>query len=138
MSPVQMYEGAPLPKAQVGIVRSACATESGLTIMIVQIDAKDVTDGCADFALLPGEHHIQVSAKRLAPRIDTPMIRSGSVLGAPPSPMGASPEKESRVIWASPSPLRIICTIQAGQEVTLVGTGGTGSDWNARCEERAM
>jgi hypothetical protein len=136
-SPVQMYEGASLPKEQVSIVRSGCQTGSGLTIMIVQIDGKEISDVCADFALLPGEHHLEVSAKRLAPRIDTPMIRSGSVLGAPPSPMGASPERESSVIWSSRSPLRITCTVQAGQEVTIVGTAGTGPDWEARCQERA-
>jgi hypothetical protein len=135
--PVQMYEGASLPKEQVGIVRSACQTESGLSIMIVKIDSKDISDVCADFALLPGEHHMEVSGKRIAPRIDTPMIRSGSALGAPPSPMGATPGQESSVIWASRSPLPITCTIQAGQEVTIVGTAGTGPDWEARCQERA-
>jgi hypothetical protein len=135
--PVQMYEGASLPKEQVGIVRNACQTGSGLSIMIVQIDGKEISDVCADFALLPGEHHFEVSGKRLAPRIDTPMIRSGSALGAPPSPMGATPQEESPVIWASSSPLRITCTIQAGQEVTIVGNAGTGPDWEARCQERA-
>jgi hypothetical protein len=135
--PVQMYEGASLPKEQVGIVRNACQTGSGLTIMIVQIDGKEVSDVCADFALLPGEHHFEVSGKRLAPRIDTPMIRSGSALGAPPSPVGATPQEESPVIWSSSSPLRITCTIQAGQEITIVGTVGTGPDWEARCQERA-
>ncbi len=134
--PVQMYEGASLPKEQVGIVRNACQTGSGLSIMIVRIDGKEVSDVCADFALLPGEHHMEVSGKRMAPRIDTPMIRSGSALGAPPSPMGATPEEGSPVIWASRSPLRITCTVQAGQEVTIVGTAGTGPDWEARCQER--
>jgi hypothetical protein len=137
-SPQQMYEGVPLPKEQVGIVRTGCKMGSGLTIMIVQIDGKEVSDVCADFALLPGEHHLEVSGKRLAPRMDTPMIRSGSVLGAPPSPMGATPEQESSVIWSSQSPLRITCTVQAGQEVTIVGTVGTGPDWDARCQERAQ
>lgn len=136
--PVQMYEGASLPKEQVGIVRSGCKTGAGLTIMIVRIDDKDVTNVCADFALLPGDHHLELSAKRLAPKIDTPMIRSGSVLGAPPSPMGASPDEESPVIWASQSPLQLTCTIQAGQEVMIVGTGGMGQDWEARCQERAQ
>jgi hypothetical protein len=136
-SPVQMYEGASLPKEQVGIVRSACKTGPGLTIMIVRIDDKDTANVCADFALLPGDHKLELSAKRLAPRIDTPMIRSGSALGAPPSPIGATPEEELPVIWASSSPLRITCSIQAGQEVTLVGNAGTGPDWEARCQERA-
>jgi len=136
--PVQMYEGASLPKEQVGIVRSACQTGSGLTIMVVQIDGKQVSDACADFALLPGEHQLEVSAKRMAPRIDTPMMGSGSALGAPPSPVGASAGQESSVIWASQSPLRITCTILAGQEVTIVATVGTGPDWEARCQERAM
>ena len=135
--PAQTYEGASLSKEQVGIVRSGCQTGTGLSIMTVSIDGKDVKDGCMDFALLPGEHEIEVSAKRLAPRIDTPMIRSGSALGAPPSPKGATPEEESPVIWASSSPLRITCTVQAGQEVTIVGSAGTGRDWEARCQERA-
>ena len=95
-SPVQMYEGASLPKEQVGIVRSACKTGPGLTIMIVRIDDKDITNGCADFALLPGDHKLELSAKQLAPRIDTPMIRSGSVMGAPPSPIGGTRTKSCR------------------------------------------
>ena len=132
-SPVQMYEGAPLPKEQVGLVRSACKTGPGLSIMIVRIDDKDVPNACADFALLPGEHHLELSAKRLAPRIDTPMIRSGSAMGAPPSPMGATRDEELPVIWASSSPLRITCHVQAGQEVTIVGNAGTGPDWEAKC-----
>lgn len=135
-SPRQMYEGAPLPKEQVGIVRSGCVAGPGLTIMTTQIDGKDISDVCADFALLPGEHQLELSAKRLAPKIDTPMIRSGSVLGAPPSPMGATPDEESSVIWASSSPLRITCTVQAGQEVTIVGSRGMGEEWQARCQER--
>jgi hypothetical protein len=132
-----MYEGASLPKEQVGIVRSACKTGPGLTIMIVRIDDKDIPNVCADFALLPGEHNLELSAKRLAPRMDTPMIRSGSALGAPPSPIGARPEEELPVIWASSSPLRITCIVQAGQEVTIVGNAGTGPDWEARCQKRA-
>ena len=136
-SPVQMYEGATLPKEQVGIVRSACKTGPGLTIMIVRIDDKDIRNVCADFALLPGDHNLELNAKRLAPKIDTPMLRSGSVLGAPPSPTGATPGKELPVIWASSSPLRITCTVQAGQEVIIVGNAGTGPDWEARCQERA-
>ena len=136
-SPVQMYEGTSLPKEQVGIVRNACKTESGLTIMIVRIDDKDITNVCADFAVLPGDHQLELSAKQLAPRLDTPMMRSGSALGAPPSPKGATPDEEMPAIWASSSPLRITCTVQAGQEVTIVGTVGKGSDWEARCQERA-
>lgn len=132
-SPVQMYEGAALPKEQVGIVRNACKTGPGLTIMVARIDDKEVSNGCADFALLPGDHQLELSAKQLAPKIDTPMIRSGSVLGAPPSPAGARPEEELPVIWASSSPLRISCRVQAGQEVTIVGNAGTGPDWEARC-----
>jgi len=136
-SPVQMYEGALLPKEQVGIVRSACKTGPGLTIMIVRIDGKDIPNVCADFALLPGDHTLELSAKRLAPRIDTPMIRSGSMMGAPPSPIGATEDEELPVIWASSSPLRVICTLQAGQEVTIVGNAGPGPDWEARCQQRA-
>ena len=136
-SPRQMYEGAPLPKEQVGIVRTGCTTGSGLTIMMTQIDGKDIADGCADFALLPGEHQIELSAKQLAPKFETGMMGSGSVLGAPPTPMGARPDQEAQVIWASQSPLRITCTVQAGQELTIVGARGMGQDWRARCQERA-
>ncbi|HWC50770.1 MAG TPA: hypothetical protein VG453_03750 [Nitrospira sp.] len=135
-SPVQMYEGPVLPQEQVGVVRSACQTEPGLTIMIVRIDDKDVPNVCADFALLPGEHTLELSAKRLGPSIETPMIRSGSVLGAPPSPSGAGSSEELPVVWASTSPLRITCNIQAGQEVTIVGHVGTGQDWDAQCQKR--
>lgn len=135
-NPVQMYEGASLPKEQVGIVRSACKTGPGLTIMIVRIDDKDITNGCADFALLPGDHKLELSAKQLAPRIDTPMIRSGSAMGAPPSPIGGTQDEELPVIWASTSPLRITCSLQAGQEVTIIGNVGTGQDWEAQCQKR--
>ena len=79
----------------------------GLTIMIVRIDGKDISNGCGDFALLPGDHQLELSAKRLSPRIDTPMIRSGSMTGAPPSPVGATQDEELPVIWASSSPLRV-------------------------------
>src|SRR6476469_1696485 len=136
-SPVQMYEGASLPKEQVGIVRSACKTGPGLTIMIVRIDSKDIPNVCADFALLPGDHTLELSAKRLAPRIDTPMIRSGSMMGAPPTTYGATTDEDQPVVWASTSPLRIMCSLQAGQEVTIVGNVGTASDWEAQCRQRA-
>ena len=135
-SPIQMYEGPSLPNEQVGIVRSACKTGPGLTIMIVRIDDKDINNVCADFALLPGDHNLELSAKQLGPRLDTPMIRSGSVLGAPPSPTGYSAEQELPVIWASSSPLRINCTVQAGQEVTIIGNVRTGQDWEAECQKR--
>jgi hypothetical protein len=131
-----MYAGAPLPKELVGIIRSGCIAGSGLSIMTTQIDGKDVSDICADFALLPGEHQIEVSAKRLVPKLETGMMGSGSVLGGPPSPMDARPQQGSQVIWASPSPLRITCTVRAGQEVIIVGTGGVGQEWQARCQER--
>lgn len=136
-TPVQMYEGASLPKEQVGIVRSACKTGPGLTIMIARIDGKEVPNVCADFALLPGDHNLELSAKRLGPKLDTPMIRSGSALGAPPSPVSTSQEEELPVLWASTSPLRIVCTVPAGQEVTVVGAVGTGPDWEAHCQQRA-
>ena len=136
-SPVQMYDGPPLSKEQVGIVRSACKTGPGLTIMIVRIDDKAVANGCADFALRPGDHKLELSAKRLAPRMDTPMIRSGSGLGAPPSPSGAAASEELPVVWASTSPLSITCTIEAGKEVTITGNVVTGSDWEARCQRRS-
>jgi hypothetical protein len=134
--PVQMYDGPSLPMEQVGIVRNACKTGPGLTITIVRIDDKEIKNGCADFALLPGDHKLELSAKQLAPQMDTPMIRSGSVLGAPPSPSGASASEELPVVWASTSPLQIPCPIQAGQEVTIVGEVGTGSDWEAQCQPR--
>ena len=136
-SPVQMYEGRSLPKEQVGILRAACKTTPGLTIMILRIDDKDVRNGCADFALLPGDHQLDLSAKQLAPRIDTPMIRSGSAMGAPPSTIGASQDEELPVIWASSSPLRISWTLKTGQEVIIVGKAGKGPDWEARCQERS-
>ena len=136
-SPVQMYEGPSLPTEQVSIVRSACKTGAGLTIMIVRIDDKDVRNACADFALLPGDHKLELSAKRLAPRIETPMIRSGSATGPPPSTVGASQDEDLPVIWASSSPLRISCTLRPGQEVTITGNAGTGPDWQAQCQERA-
>ena len=134
-SPVQVYEGVALPKEQVGILRSACKTGPGLTIMIIRIDEKNVSNGCADFALLPGDHKLELSAKRLAPRLDTPMIRSASVLGAPPSPSGAAASEELPVVWASTSPLPLTCTIHAGEEVIVVGNVGTGMDWEAKCEK---
>jgi hypothetical protein len=137
-SPRQMYEGAPLPKEQVGIVRSGCVAGNGLTIMIVEIDGKDISDICADFALLPGEHQIDLSAKRLAPKLEPPVMGSGIMLGGPPSTMGTFPEQGSQVIWTAPSTLRINCTVQAGKEVMIVGTGGIGQDWDARCQERAQ
>jgi len=135
-SPVQMYEGPSLPKEQVGILRGACQTGAGLTIMIVRIDGKEIPNGCGDFALLPGDHQLELSAKRLAPRMDTPMIRSGSMTGAPPTPAGATQDEELPVIWASSSPLPVTCHLQAGQEVTIVGQVGTGPDWEARCQQR--
>ncbi len=49
-----MYEGASLPKEQVGIVRSACKTGPGLTIMIVRIDDKDITNGLRGFRTAAG------------------------------------------------------------------------------------
>ena len=110
-SPVQMYEGPALPKEQIGVVRSACQTGPGLTVMIVRIDDKDVKNVCADYALLPGDHNLELNAKRLAPRMDTPMIRSGSAMGAPPSPIGANTDEELPVVWASSSPLRSTCAL---------------------------
>ena len=133
-SPRQMYEGAPLPKEQVGIVRSGCVAGPGLKIMTTQIDGKEISDVCADFALLPGEHQIELSAKQLSPKVEPSMLSSGSIPGPPPK--GARPEQSSQVIWASTSPLRITCTVQAGQEVTIVGARGTDQDWQARCQER--
>jgi len=76
-TPKQMYEGPPLPKEQVGIVRNGCAVETGLSIMVMHIDGKNVPDPCADFALLPGEHQIELSAKQLGPSLQTGTMRSG-------------------------------------------------------------
>jgi hypothetical protein len=135
LSPQQMYDGPPLPKEQVAIVHSGCIERSGLTIMTTQIDGKDVAHGCSDFALLPGEHHIELSAKQQSPKADAPVMSSGMVLGGRPAPTGARPNEESRVIWASTSPLRITCTVQAGQEVIIVGAKGLGEDWQARCQD---
>lgn len=134
-TPKQMYEGPPLPKEQVGIVRNGCAVETGLSIMVMHIDGKNVPDPCADFALLPGEHQIELSAKQLGPRLQTGTMRSGGVLGAPPaaSPAEARPEQ---VIWTSPSTLSIPCTVGAGQEVILVGARQMGDEWQAGCQER--
>lgn len=134
--PRQMYEGPPLPKEQVGIIHSGCVARSGLTITTTKIDGKDVEDGCADFALLPGEHRLELTAKQLAPKLDGYVVGSGSVLGAPTTPMGARPEQMPHVIWASQSPLVIICTVRAGQEVAIVGARGAGQDWQAGCQER--
>jgi hypothetical protein len=133
-----MYEGAPLPKEQVGIVRSGCVAGPGLTIMTTQIDGKGISDVCADFALLPGEHQIELSAKQLAPKLEHRTLGSGPVpLGAPPTPpMSTSQEEVSQVIWASTSPLRITCTVRAGQEVTIVGARRMDQEWQARCQER--
>ncbi len=130
-----MYEGSPLPKEQVGIVRSGCTEESGLTIMTTQIDGKDIADGCADFALLPEEHHIELSAKQQSPKTEAPVTGSGMVFGRP-TPMASRPEEGSRVVWTSTSPLRITCRIQAEQEVIIVGSKGMGEDWQARCQEQ--
>ena len=136
-SPVQMYEGPSLPKEQVSILRSACKTTPGLTIMIMRIDDKDVRNGCGVFSLLPGDHQLELSAKQLAPRIDTPMIRSGSATGPPPSTIGASQDEDLPVIWASSSPLRLRSTRMSGQVAFIVGTAGGGRDGDARCRERA-
>jgi hypothetical protein len=103
--------------------------------MTTQIDGKDIADGCADFALSPGDHHIELSAKQLSPKLETDVVGSGIFLRPSPAPMGTRPEQDSQVIWASTSPLRITCTVQAGQEVIIVGTKGVGEDWSARCQE---
>jgi hypothetical protein len=136
-SPQQMYDGPPLPKEQVGIVRSGCVAGSGLTIMTTQIDGKDISDVCADFALLPGEHQFELNAKQLAPKLEPSMQGPGPVLGGPRYPMSTPRQEEvSQVIWASTSPLRITCTVRAGQEVTIAGARGMDQEWQARCQER--
>jgi hypothetical protein len=104
--------------------------------MTTQIDGKGISDVCADFALLPGEHQLELSAKQLVPKIETDMTGTGRILGGPQPPMGPRPEQGSQVIWASTSPLQITCTVRAGQEVTIVGAKGMGQEWQARCQER--
>jgi hypothetical protein len=136
LSPRQMYDGPPLPKEEVGIIRSGCTEGSGLTIMTTQIDGKEVADGCADFALLPGEHQLELSAKQQSPKAEMPVTGSGMVFGRP-TPMASRPEEGSRVVWASTPPLRITCRVQAGQEVIIVGSKGMGDDWQARCQEQS-
>lgn len=135
LTPRQMYAGPPLLKEQVGIVRSGCTEGSGLTIMTTQIDGKDIADSCADFSLLPGEHQLELSAKQQSPKAEIPVTGSGMVFGRP-TPMASRPEEGSRVVWASMSPLRITCRVQAGQEVIIVGSKGMGEDWQARCQEQ--
>lgn len=136
--PRQLYDGPMLPREQVGIVRSGCAPDGGLTVMVVAVDGRDVADGCADFAVLPGDHRFDLTAELLAPELGSPMMGSGGVLGAPPSGMGGAPRQGSRIIWQSRSPLAMTCTVQAGQEVVIVGTAATGPDWQAHCQERAQ
>ncbi len=135
LTPRQMYDGPPLPKEQVGIVRSGCSEGSGLTIMTTQIDGKDIADGCADFALLPGDHHLELSAEEQSPKAEILVTGSGMVFGRP-TPMASRPEEGSRVVWASTSPLRITCSVRAGQEVLILGSKGMGQDWQARCQEQ--
>ncbi|HEX4968896.1 MAG TPA: hypothetical protein VFV44_10265 [Nitrospiraceae bacterium] len=44
--------------------------------MATKTDGKDIADGYADFALLPGEHHIELSAEHLAPKLE-PYVMGG-------------------------------------------------------------
>jgi hypothetical protein len=67
-----MYEGPPLPKEQVGILHSGCTDGVGLTILTMQIDGKDIADGCADLALLPGEYHLKLSARQQSRKAQPP------------------------------------------------------------------
>jgi hypothetical protein len=132
--PKQMYEGPPRSKEQVGILRNGCAVETGLSIMVMQIDGKNVPDPCADLALLPGDHQLEVGAKQLVPRLQTGTMRSGAVLGAPPAASPAEARRE-QVIWTSPSTLSISCKVGAGEEMLIVGTRQMGDEWQARCEQ---
>jgi hypothetical protein len=133
-TPKQMYDGAPLPKEQVGVVRSGCAPEGNLNIMVLRIDGREVSDVCADFAVLPGEHQLELGAERVATTLAAPPMGTGGVLGAPPATAARTQQQGPRVVWQGESPLRITCTVQAGQEVTIAGTAGTGTDWQARCQ----
>jgi hypothetical protein len=134
---VQMYDGPPLPREHIAILSGACQTGPGLTIMILRIDGKHVPNACTDFALLPGDHSLELSAKRLAPKMDAPVITSGSMMGAPPSPRGAASSEELPVVWASTSPLTMTCTVHEGRTVIIVGRIGTGNDWHAECQSVA-
>ncbi|HVG02252.1 MAG TPA: hypothetical protein VM842_05140, partial [Nitrospira sp.] len=104
LSPRQMYEGPPLPKEQLAIIHSGCTEGAGLTIMTTQIDGKNTVDSCADYALLPGEHLLELSAKQQSPRAEIPVTSSGMVFGRP-TPMATRPEEGSRIVWVSTSPL---------------------------------
>jgi hypothetical protein len=38
----------------------------------MQIDGKDIADGCADLALLPGEYHLKLSARQQSRKAQPP------------------------------------------------------------------
>jgi hypothetical protein len=132
--PRQMYDGAPLPKEQVGIIRSGCAPEGNLNIMVFRVDGREVSHVCADFAVMPGEHELELGAERVAPALAAPPLGTGGVLGAPPQATARTQQQGPRVVWRGESPMKITCTVQAGQEVTIVGTAGAGTEWQARCQ----
>ena len=132
-TPRQMYDGPPLPKEQIGTIKSGCGSEGRLNIMVMRVDGKDLSDVCADLSVLPGDHQLDLSAEEMALSLAAPPMASGGVLGAP-MPGSGTPQQGPQVVWRSQSPLLITCTVPAGKEVTIVGSRGAGSNWQARCQ----
>lgn len=130
----QMYDGPPLPKDQVGIIKTGCTPEGKLNIMVTRLDGKDVPDACADFAVMPGAHQVELSAEQMALNLAAPTMGSGGVLGAPLPGMSGTAQQVPQVVWRSQSPLRITCSVPAGKDVTIVGNRTAGSEWAARCQ----
>ena len=133
-APRQMYDGPVLPKEQVGIIRTGCAPEGKLNIMVLRLDGKEISDVCADFAVLPGEHQLELSAEQMAMALAAPPMASGGVLGAPVGGMSGTAQHPPQVVWRSETPLRISCAVVAGKEVTIAGNRTAGPDWQARCQ----
>ena len=132
--PRQMYDGPPLAKDQVGIIKTGCAPEGKLNIMVLRVDGREVPDACADFALLPGDHQVELTADQVALNLAAPTMGSAGVLGAPLPGMSGTAQQVPQVVWRAESPLRITCAVPAGKEVTIIGNRTTGQDWEARCQ----
>lgn len=132
-TPRQMYEGPMLPKEQVGLIRTGCATEGRLNIMVLRLDGTSISDVCADFAVLPGEHQLELSAEQMSLALAAPPMASGGILGAP-VPAAGTAQQAPQIVWRSESPLRISCAVSAGKEVTISGARTTGNDWQAHCQ----
>ena len=133
-APKQMYDGPLLPKEQVGIIRTGCAPEGRLNIMVLRLDGKEISDVCADFAVVPGEHQLELSAEQMAMALAAPPMTSGGILGAPVGGMSGTPQQSPQPVWRSEVPLRIACTVAAGKEVTIAGSRTAGKDWQAGCQ----